>query len=69
MLVDLAWAPDLFDAAAVHHGDPIRHGERLFLVVRHVHERCPELELDPFQLQLHLLSQLHVERPQGLVEK
>ena len=69
MLVNLARAADLFHPAAVHDGDPVGHRERLLLVVRHVDERRPELGLDPLQLELHVLAQLHVERPQRLVEE
>ena len=53
----------------VHDADPVRHQERLLLVVRHVHERRPEPALDRFQLKLHLFAQLHVERRQRLVEQ
>ena len=38
-LVDLARAADLLDPAAVHDRDPVRHRERLLLVVRDVDER------------------------------
>ena len=69
LLVDLARAADLLDPAAVHDRDPVGHRERLFLVVRHVDERRPELVLDPLQLELHLLAQLHVERAERLVEQ
>ena len=69
MLVDLARAADLLHPAAVHDGDPVGHRERLLLVVRHVDEGRAELGLDPLQLELHLLAQLHVERAQRLVEQ
>ena len=69
MLVDLARAADLLDLPAVHDGDPVGHRERLFLIVRHVDERRPELVLDPLQLELHLLAQLHVEGAERLVEE
>ncbi len=69
MLVDLARAPGLLHLAAVHDGDPVGHRERLFLVVRHVDERRPELVLDALELELHLLAQLDVERAERLVEE
>jgi hypothetical protein len=68
-LVDLPRACDLLDPPAVHHRDPVGHRERLFLVVRHVHERRAQLVLDPLQLELHLLSELDVERPERLVQE
>ena len=69
MVVDLARGAELLDLAAVHHGDPVAHRERLLLVVRHVDERRAELVLDPLQLELHLLAELHVERAERLVEQ
>ena len=69
MVVDLARGPELLDLATVHHRDPVAHRERLLLVVRHVDERSPELVLDPLQLELHVLAQLHVQRTERLVEQ
>ncbi len=68
-LVDLDGCSDLLDLSPVHDGQPVAHGERLLLVVGHVEERDPDLLLDPFQLGLHLLAQLQVERPERLVEQ
>jgi len=48
---------------------PIRHGERLFLVVRHEDEGDAGLELQPLELDLHLLAQLEVEGGERLVEQ
>src|SRR5205085_11511150 len=39
------------------------------LVVRDVDERDPDVVLDPFQEELHLLSELQVERAERLVEQ
>ena len=69
MLVDLSRTADLLHAAAVHDGDPIGHSERLLLVVRDVDEGRAELGLDPLELELHLLAELHVERAERLVEQ
>ncbi len=52
-----------------HDREPVRHGHGLFLVVRHVDERDADLLLDPFELQLHLLAQLEVERAERFVEQ
>src|SRR5437867_1838471 len=41
-LVDFARRADLLDVALVHHRDRVRQGERLALVVGHVHGRDPE---------------------------
>ncbi len=47
----------------------IGHRERFFLIVRHVDEGDAHLLLNGFQLDLHLLAQLQIERTQGLVEQ
>ena len=69
MFVELARRRDLLDQAAVHDGDAVAHGERLFLVVRDVHERRLRARLDLLELELHLLAQLEVERAERLVEQ
>ncbi len=50
---------------------PMRVDERhrLFLVVRHDHERDAELLLQVHQLELRVLAQLLVERAERLVEQ
>ena len=68
-LVELGRRADLLDPALVHHGDPVGHRHRLFLVVRDVDEGDVDLGLDALQLQLHLLAQLQVERAQRLVQQ
>src|SRR3954464_4197944 len=67
--IDLLRCTEVLDLAEVHHGDPVRHRERLALVVRHVDEADPDLALDPLELELHVLAQLEVERAEGLVEQ
>ncbi len=67
--VEHLWRAELLDAALVHDRDRVGHGHRLFLVVRDVDERDPDLLLDALQLELHLLAQLHVERTQRFVEQ
>ena len=66
-LVDLGRRADLLDPALVHHGDAVAHRQRLFLVVRHEHQRDAEPPLQLLQLELHLLAQLAVERAERLV--
>ena len=69
MIINVARRPDLENPAAAHHGDPIRHGQRLLLIVRHEHEGDAGLVLQPLELDLHLLAQLEIERRQRLVEQ
>ena len=69
LVVELAGSGDLLDVASVHDGDPVRHGEGLFLVVSDVDESGSCAMLDRLELELHLLAQLHVERAERLVEQ
>src|SRR5690606_11906342 len=45
LLVDLVRRGQLLDQAVLHDGDPVAHGQRLALVMRHVHERDADLAL------------------------
>ncbi len=69
LLVDLAGRADLLDPALVHHREAVGHGERLFLVVRHVDEGDPDLLLQGLQLDLERLPELGVERAERLVQQ
>jgi hypothetical protein len=55
----------LRDLALEHHGDPVRHDQRLFLIMRHQNEGDAHLPLQPDQFHLHLLAHLLVQRAQG----
>ena len=64
-----AGAAELLDPAVVEDGDLVAHRQRLFLVVRDVDERHPELALELLEEELHLLAELQVERAERLVEQ
>src|SRR5262249_42529632 len=66
-IIDVPRRPDLFDPPGVHHGDPVGDGHRLFLIVRHEDGRNAELLLQAFELELHALPQLAVERRKRFV--
>ena len=68
-LVDLLRTANLDNPAAAHDGDPVRHGQCLFLIMRHVDEGDADRLLQSLQLALHLLAQLEIERAQRLVEQ
>ena len=68
-MVDGLRGADLLHPALVHHRDPVRHCQRLFLVVRHVDERDADLPLDALELELHRLPELQIERAQRLVQE
>ena len=59
----------LLDDAAIHYRDPVRHRQRLLLVVGDVDEGDADPFLDALQLDLHLLAQLQVEGTERLVEE
>ena len=54
---------------AGHDREAVGHGERLFLVVRHIQERDAYAFLDRLQLYLEGAPQLCVERSQRLVQE
>ena len=68
-LVDGLGVGHLLDQPAVHHRDAVRHRERLFLIVRDVHEGDADVALDALELHLQLLAELEVERAERLVEQ
>ena len=59
----------LLDAAAVKHGDAVRHHHRFLLVVGNVDDGDAEPAVDAPDLVLHLLAQAAVERSQRLVHQ
>src|SRR4029450_11383134 len=61
-LVDLGRGTDLLDLAVVHHGDAVTHGQRLFLVVGDEDQGDAQPLLQLFELELHLLAHLAIER-------
>src|SRR5258708_138558 len=66
VLVDVAGIADLLDAPVVEYGEPVAQGQRLVLVVGDDDERDADLALDFFQLYLHLLTQLEIQRAERL---
>src|SRR5262249_49865041 len=69
LLVDLDRRAPLLDAALVEHGQAGAHGQRLFLVVGDVDDADPYLTLEALELELHLLAEFRIQRPQRLVEQ
>ena len=53
----------------MHHGDAVTHGDRLLLVVGDVDKGDAYLTLQVLQLDLHLLAELQVESPEGLIKE
>ncbi len=53
----------------MEHRHPIRHGQRLALIVGDVHHGDAEAFVQVLDLHLHLLAQLLVQRAQGFVHQ
>ena len=68
-LVEIVRRADLQQPAMVEHRDTVGHGEGLGLVMRDEHDRDPDLALQMFCLDLHLLAQVLVERRKRLVHQ
>ena len=68
-LVDFLRVADLLDPSMIEDGDPVRHRQRLALVVRDEDEGEAERVLQRLQLALHRLAQFEVERAERLVEQ
>ena len=52
----------------MHYRDAVGHGERLLLVVGHQNGRDTVVTLKPLHLDLHVETQILVERPERLVQ-
>ena len=68
-LIHLLGSAELLDPSVSHDRHAVGHEERLLLVVGHVHERDPDLVLDPLELKLQRLAELQVQRSERLVEQ
>ncbi len=60
---------DLRDQSLVHHRHAVRHGQRLFLIVRDIDERDTEISMQPSHFELKALAQLLVECAQRLIHQ
>ena len=69
MPVDVLRAAVLHDPARPHDHYPIRHHQRLFLIVRHIDERAAKAPVECAKFELHLLAKLEIERPERFVEQ
>ena len=67
--IEVGRRADLLDLRVVHETDAVRHDHRLLLVVRDVEDGNAELGAEPLDLQLHLVSELLVERAERFVHE
>src|ERR1700710_348998 len=63
------WRTALFNAPMAHDNDHVRKRERLFLRMRHVHERDAQFLLPALEFGAHLYTQERIKCRQGLVEQ
>ena len=68
-MVEILRGAFLDDAALVHHRDPVGHGHRLFLVVRHINGGDRQAALQVADFLPHLDPQLRIQIGKRLVEK
>jgi hypothetical protein len=68
-VIDLMRRANLLDPTAVHHTNPVGHGDGFLLVMCDKKEGRPDLGLDRFQEDLHLAAQGDIKCSQGLVEQ
>ena len=68
-VVQLPRRAQLDDLAGVHHGDDVGDGQRLQLVVGHVHRGDTEPLLEGAKLASHALAELGVKVAQRLVQQ
>ena len=60
---------ELQHLSARHYGDPVRKGQRFFLIVCHEHKGNADRALQLSEFKLHLFAQLLVERAQRLIQQ
>ncbi|MNP01130.1 hypothetical protein D3C76_929340 [compost metagenome] len=69
LFIEGARVGDLLNFALVEHRHPVRHGQRLALVVGHVDHGHTQALVDMLDLHLHVFAQLLVERAQRFVHQ
>ena len=69
LVIDVDRGADLLNAALAHDDDRVGHAQCFLLVVRDKDEGDPGRLLDVFQLLLHILAQLQVQRGERLVQQ
>jgi hypothetical protein len=69
LAIDFVGRADLLHDALVEHADPVRHRQRLGLIVRDEQAGDPQRALQALDLELHLVAQRRVEIGERLVEQ
>ena len=59
----------MLELAIAEYGDPVGHRHRFGLIMGDIDHGDADLAMDAFELDLHLLAQILVERAQRLVEQ
>ena len=59
----------MLDAAIVEHGDAVRHGQRLALIMGDIDHRDAEAFVQALDFELHMLAQLLVQGAKRFVHQ
>jgi hypothetical protein len=60
MMICFKGCGQLLNFSLLHHGYPVGHGQRFFLIMRHENESDADLVLKGLQFDLHLLPQFSI---------
>ena len=69
LIIDFLRCAHLLDLTILHHHNLIRHRQRLLLIVGHKDKSNTNFLLNPFQLILHLFTELKIQSRQRLIQK
>ena len=68
LVIDIRRRTDLLDLTLAHHNYAVTQRQRLFLIVRHVDKRDTQFLVQLFQLDLHVVTHLQIQRTQRLIQ-
>ena len=68
LIIDIRRRTDLLDLTFAHHNYAVTQRQRLFLIVRHVDKRDTQFLVQLFQLDLHVVTHLQIQRTQRLIQ-
>ena len=69
LVIDILGGTDLLDTPFIHDHDRVAHGEGLLLVVGDIDKGDAYLLLDALEFDLHILTQLEIQRTQRFVQQ
>ena len=69
MAVDLFRRGKLFDMAAAHHEDPVRHGKRFALIMGHIDDRCTGAPVQILDFFAHADLEFRIEGTERFIHE